>query len=168
MLRAILTSSSDRQWCGVFDSCGNNSKDSLLEFVVSGSLWACGLAERPSADKESRAIGVRPGILVWWLGITEGSPDAKVTDDLCKAHFLNGAPPIEDTEIPRQPRNITILAIGMTDCRYFGESQLDASLRFRQGNGASGVRPSHVALSDDSAGCQPVGAFQDRGAGLPL
>ncbi len=24
--RAILTSSSDRQWCGVFDSCGNNSK----------------------------------------------------------------------------------------------------------------------------------------------
>jgi len=55
---------------------------------------------------------------------------------------------IEDTEIPQQRRNNTILEIGVTDRHYFGQSQLDASLGFRQGIGALGAQPDALAAED--------------------
>ncbi|WP_454766899.1 ShlB/FhaC/HecB family hemolysin secretion/activation protein [Cupriavidus campinensis] len=55
---------------------------------------------------------------------------------------------IEDTEIPQQRRNNTILEIGVTDRHYFGESQLDATLGFRQGIGAFGAQADALAAED--------------------
>jgi hemolysin activation/secretion protein len=55
---------------------------------------------------------------------------------------------IEDTEIPQQRRNNTILEIGVTDRHYFGQSQLDASFGFRQGIGALGAQPDALAAED--------------------
>ncbi|URF06794.1 ShlB/FhaC/HecB family hemolysin secretion/activation protein [Cupriavidus campinensis] len=55
---------------------------------------------------------------------------------------------IEDTEIPQQRRNNTILEIGVTDRHYFGQSQLDASLGFRQGIGALGAQPDALGAED--------------------
>jgi len=55
---------------------------------------------------------------------------------------------IEDTEIPQQRRNNTILELGMTDRHYFGQSQLDATLSFRQGIGAMGAQPDALAADD--------------------
>lgn len=55
---------------------------------------------------------------------------------------------IEDTEIAQQRRNNTILEFGVTDRHYFGQSQLDASLAFRQGIGAFGAQPDALAAED--------------------
>lgn len=55
---------------------------------------------------------------------------------------------IEDTEIPQQRRNNTIFEFGVTDRHYFGQSQLDATLAFRQGIGAFGARPDALAAED--------------------
>lgn len=52
---------------------------------------------------------------------------------------------IEDTEIPQQRRNNTILEFGFTDRHYFGQSQLDANLAYRQGIGAFGAQPDALA-----------------------
>lgn len=52
---------------------------------------------------------------------------------------------IEDTEIPQQRRNNTILEFGLTDRHYFGQSQLDATLSFRQGIGALGAQDDLLA-----------------------
>lgn len=55
---------------------------------------------------------------------------------------------IEDTEIPQQRRNNTILEFGVTDRHYFGQSQLDATLAFRQGIGALGAQDDALASHD--------------------
>jgi hemolysin activation/secretion protein len=55
---------------------------------------------------------------------------------------------IDDTEIPQQRRNNTILEFGLTDRHYFGQSQLDATLAFRQGIGALGAQPDALAAED--------------------
>lgn len=55
---------------------------------------------------------------------------------------------IEDTEIPQQRRNNTILEFGVTDRHYFGQSQLDATLSFRQGIGALGAQDDTLASLD--------------------
>lgn len=55
---------------------------------------------------------------------------------------------IEDTEIPQQRRNNTILELGVTDRHYFGESQLDATLAFRQGIGAFGAQDDALVAED--------------------
>lgn len=55
---------------------------------------------------------------------------------------------IDDTEIPQQRRNNTILEFGLTDRHYFGQSQLDATLAFRQGIGALGAQSDALAAED--------------------
>lgn len=55
---------------------------------------------------------------------------------------------IEDTEIPQQHRNNTMLEFGFTDRHYFGQSQLDATLAFRQGIGAFGAQTDALAADD--------------------
>jgi hemolysin activation/secretion protein len=52
---------------------------------------------------------------------------------------------IEDTEIPQQRRNNTTLEFGLTDRHYFGQSQLDATLAFRQGIGGLGAQDDVLA-----------------------
>ncbi|WP_454725882.1 MULTISPECIES: ShlB/FhaC/HecB family hemolysin secretion/activation protein [Cupriavidus] len=52
---------------------------------------------------------------------------------------------IEDTEIPQQRRNNTIVELGVTDRHYFGQSQLDATLAFRQGVGGLGAQDDVLA-----------------------
>ncbi|CAG9182556.1 ShlB/FhaC/HecB family hemolysin secretion/activation protein [Cupriavidus pampae] len=52
---------------------------------------------------------------------------------------------IEDTEIPQQRRNNTILELGVTDRHYFGQSQLDATLSYRQSVGALGAQDDTMA-----------------------
>ncbi|NYI01544.1 ShlB/FhaC/HecB family hemolysin secretion/activation protein [Cupriavidus plantarum] len=52
---------------------------------------------------------------------------------------------IEDTEIPQQHRNNTIVEVGVTDRHYFGQSQLDATLSFRQGIGVLGAQDDALA-----------------------
>ncbi|QCP50842.1 ShlB/FhaC/HecB family hemolysin secretion/activation protein [Trinickia violacea] len=52
---------------------------------------------------------------------------------------------IEDTEIPQQRRNNTFVEIGLTDRHYFGGSQFDGSLAYRQGIGAFGAQEDVLA-----------------------
>ncbi len=46
---------------------------------------------------------------------------------------------IDDTTIPTQARNNTFLELGMTDRHYFGASQFDGTLAYRQGIGGFGA-----------------------------
>ncbi|QBR01236.1 ShlB/FhaC/HecB family hemolysin secretion/activation protein [Paraburkholderia pallida] len=46
---------------------------------------------------------------------------------------------IDDTTIPTQARNNTLLELGMTDRHYFGASQFDGTLAYRQGIGGFGA-----------------------------
>ncbi|MGF6640591.1 ShlB/FhaC/HecB family hemolysin secretion/activation protein [Paraburkholderia sp. MM6662-R1] len=48
---------------------------------------------------------------------------------------------IEDTDIPQQRRNNTFIEAGLTDRHYFGSSQFDGSLAYRQGVGGLGATP---------------------------
>ncbi|MBB5443890.1 MULTISPECIES: ShlB/FhaC/HecB family hemolysin secretion/activation protein [unclassified Paraburkholderia] len=48
---------------------------------------------------------------------------------------------IEDTAIPQQRRNNTFIEAGLTDRHYFGSSQFDGSLAYRQGVGGLGATP---------------------------
>ncbi|HLX00705.1 MAG TPA: ShlB/FhaC/HecB family hemolysin secretion/activation protein, partial [Trinickia sp.] len=52
---------------------------------------------------------------------------------------------IEDTEIPQQRRNNTFVEIGLTDRHYFGATQFDGSLAYRQGIGAFGAQEDVLA-----------------------
>ncbi len=52
---------------------------------------------------------------------------------------------IEDTEIPQQHRNNTFIEIGLTDRHYFGRSQFDGTLAYRQGIGAFGAQDDMFA-----------------------
>jgi len=54
---------------------------------------------------------------------------------------------IEDSEISHQRRNNTILELGLTDRHYFGRSQLDATLSYRQGLGALGAQDDLLAVN---------------------
>ncbi|KML48634.1 membrane protein [Burkholderia cepacia] len=47
---------------------------------------------------------------------------------------------IEDTEIPQQGRNNTIIELGLTDRHYFHSAQFDGSLAYRQGIGGLGAQ----------------------------
>jgi hemolysin activation/secretion protein len=48
---------------------------------------------------------------------------------------------IDDTSIPTQARNNTFLELGATDRHYFGASQFDGTLAYRQGMGGLGATP---------------------------
>ncbi|SDP77212.1 Haemolysin secretion/activation protein ShlB/FhaC/HecB, partial [Ralstonia sp. 25mfcol4.1] len=48
----------------------------------------------------------------------------------------------------QQRRNNTLLEVGVTDRHYFGPSQLDATLSFRQGIGAFGAQDDTLASFD--------------------
>ena len=50
---------------------------------------------------------------------------------------------IEDTDIPQQHRNNTFIEAGLTDRHYFGASQFDGSLAYRQGIGGLGATPDY-------------------------
>jgi hemolysin activation/secretion protein len=52
---------------------------------------------------------------------------------------------IEDTEIPQQHRNNTVLEAGFTDRHYFGAAQFDGSLVYRQGIGGFGSQADTLA-----------------------
>ena len=52
-----------------------------------------------------------------------------------------GASFIEDTAIPQQYRDNTFIEAGLTDRHYFGASQFDGTLAYRQGIGALGAQP---------------------------
>lgn len=52
---------------------------------------------------------------------------------------------IADSELPNQRRNNTILELGITDRHYFGRSQLDATVSYRQGIGAFGAQDDRLA-----------------------
>jgi hemolysin activation/secretion protein len=52
---------------------------------------------------------------------------------------------IEDTEIAQQRRNNTVAEFGLTDRHYFGKSQFDATLAYRQGIGAFGAQDDTLA-----------------------
>lgn len=52
---------------------------------------------------------------------------------------------IADSELPNQRRNNTILELGITDRHYFGRSQLDATMSYRQGLGAFGAQDDRLA-----------------------
>ncbi|MFL9876216.1 ShlB/FhaC/HecB family hemolysin secretion/activation protein [Paraburkholderia megapolitana] len=54
---------------------------------------------------------------------------------------------IEDTEIPQQRRNNTIIEIGMTDRHYFASAQFDGALAYRQGVGAFGAQDDVFAAA---------------------
>lgn len=54
---------------------------------------------------------------------------------------------IEDTEIPQQHRNNTVLEAGFTDRHYFGAAQFDGSLAYRQGVGGLGSQDDALAAS---------------------
>ncbi|WP_133664696.1 ShlB/FhaC/HecB family hemolysin secretion/activation protein [Paraburkholderia sp. BL10I2N1] len=53
---------------------------------------------------------------------------------------------IEDTEIPQQRRNNTFIEAGLTNRHYFGASQFDGSLAYRQGVGGLGATPDPYAV----------------------
>lgn len=68
-----------------------------------------------------------------------------------------GASFIDDTEIPQQYRNNTFVEVGLTNRHYFGSSQFDGTLAYRQGIGEFGAMPDtaggptyrfHMALLD--------------------
>jgi hemolysin activation/secretion protein len=46
---------------------------------------------------------------------------------------------IDDTDIPQQRRNNTFIEAGLTDRHYFGKSQFDGTLAYRQGIGGLGA-----------------------------
>jgi hemolysin activation/secretion protein len=46
---------------------------------------------------------------------------------------------IDDTDIPQQRRNNTFIEVGLTDRHYFGASQFDGTLAYRQGIGGLGA-----------------------------
>jgi len=48
---------------------------------------------------------------------------------------------IDDTDIPQQRRNNTFFEAGLTDRHYFGASQFDGTLAYRQGIGGLGATP---------------------------
>lgn len=48
---------------------------------------------------------------------------------------------IDDTTIPTQARNNTFLELGVTDRHYFGATQFDGTLAYRQGIGGFGATP---------------------------
>jgi hemolysin activation/secretion protein len=48
---------------------------------------------------------------------------------------------IDDTDIPQQRRNNTFVEAGLTDRHYFGASQFDGTLAYRQGIGGLGATP---------------------------
>jgi hemolysin activation/secretion protein len=50
---------------------------------------------------------------------------------------------IEDTDIPQQHRNNTFIEAGLTDRHYFGASQFDGSLAYRQGIAGLGATPDY-------------------------
>ncbi|KVN71503.1 hypothetical protein BGV62_19550 [Burkholderia ubonensis] len=52
---------------------------------------------------------------------------------------------IEDTEIPQQRRNNTLIEFGLTDRHYFGGAQFDGSLAYRQGVGGFGAQDDVLA-----------------------
>ncbi|KVD01528.1 hypothetical protein WI77_32815 [Burkholderia ubonensis] len=52
---------------------------------------------------------------------------------------------IEDTEIPQQRRNNTLIELGLTDRHYFGGAQFDGSLAYRQGVGGFGAQDDVLA-----------------------
>ncbi|KVW20736.1 ShlB/FhaC/HecB family hemolysin secretion/activation protein [Burkholderia ubonensis] len=52
---------------------------------------------------------------------------------------------IEDTEIPQQRRNNTLIELGLTDRHYFGGAQFDGSLAYRQGIGGFGAQDDVLA-----------------------
>ena len=52
---------------------------------------------------------------------------------------------IDDTDIPQQRRNNTIIEAGLTDRHYFGASQFDGTLAYRQGIGGLGATPDPYA-----------------------
>lgn len=74
---------------------------------------------------------------------------------------------IEDIEIPRQRRNNTILELGVTDRHYFGPSQFDATLAFRQGVGAFGAQRDALAADDGPTWRYRMMVF-DANLSLPL
>jgi hemolysin activation/secretion protein len=64
---------------------------------------------------------------------------------------------IEDTEIDPQRRNNTFIEAGLTDRHYFGASQFDGSLAYRQGVGGLGATPDFHG--PDYAGGGPTYRF---------
>ncbi|WP_260854185.1 ShlB/FhaC/HecB family hemolysin secretion/activation protein [Paraburkholderia sp. BCC1886] len=56
-----------------------------------------------------------------------------------------GASFIDDTDIPQQHRNNTFIEAGLTDRHYFGASQFDGTLAYRQGIGGLGAMPDPYA-----------------------
>ena len=52
---------------------------------------------------------------------------------------------IEDTDIPQQRRNNTFIEAALTDRHYFGNTQFDGSLAYRQGIGGLGATPDYYA-----------------------
>ncbi|TAL95800.1 MAG: ShlB/FhaC/HecB family hemolysin secretion/activation protein [Paraburkholderia sp.] len=52
---------------------------------------------------------------------------------------------IDDTDIPQQRRNNTFIEAGLTDRHYFGASQFDGTLAYRQGIGGLGATPDPYA-----------------------
>ncbi|NIF70534.1 MULTISPECIES: ShlB/FhaC/HecB family hemolysin secretion/activation protein [unclassified Burkholderia] len=62
---------------------------------------------------------------------------------------------IEDTEIPQQHRNNTIIELGLTDRHYVGRAQFDGSLASRQGVGGFGAQDDTL-----SAGGGPTYRFK--------
>jgi hemolysin activation/secretion protein len=52
---------------------------------------------------------------------------------------------IDDTDILQQQRNNTFIEAGLTDRHYFGGSQLDGTLAYRQGIGGLGATPDPYA-----------------------
>jgi len=50
---------------------------------------------------------------------------------------------IEDADIPQQHRNNTFIEAALTDRHYFGASQFDGSLAYRQGIGGLGATPDY-------------------------
>jgi hemolysin activation/secretion protein len=52
---------------------------------------------------------------------------------------------IDDTDIPQQRRNNTFIEAGLTDRHYFGASQFDGTLAYRQGIGGLGATDDQAA-----------------------
>jgi hemolysin activation/secretion protein len=48
---------------------------------------------------------------------------------------------IDDTDIPQQRRNNTLIETGLTNRHYFGASQFDGTLAYRQRIGGLGATP---------------------------
>ncbi|WP_042567959.1 ShlB/FhaC/HecB family hemolysin secretion/activation protein, partial [Ralstonia solanacearum] len=52
---------------------------------------------------------------------------------------------VDDTEIPQQRRNNTVVETGLTDRHYFGAAQFDGSLMLRHGVGDLGAQDDTLA-----------------------